>query len=70
MDYLPGSYRELNLRAMWLSDNQSKPLVDLQEDTTPEGVSVLVNYLLPQAPPDTEEIGEFVLTLVILNTTF
>ena len=55
---------------MWLSDNQSKPLVDLQEDTTPEGVSVLVNYLLPQAPPDTEEIGEFVLTLVILNMTF
>lgn len=42
---------------MWLSDNQTKPLVDLQEDSTPEGFSVLVNYLLPQAIPDTDEIG-------------
>ena len=45
---------------MWLSDNQSKPLVDLQEDSSPEGHSVLVNYLFPQAPTDTEEIGKFV----------
>ena len=60
LNYLPGSYRDLevHLRAMWLSDNQSKPLVDLQDDHNSDGMPVLVNYLLPQLAPDTEEIGQ------------
>lgn len=48
---------------MWLSDNQSKPLVDLQEDFSDEGTPVLGNYLLPQQPPITEEIGKGSLSL-------
>jgi hypothetical protein len=39
----------LVLQAIWLSDNQTKPLVQLNPDTDPyTGEKVLTNFLLPQ----------------------
>eukprot|EP00116_Pleurobrachia_bachei_P001456 sb/3461718/ len=55
---LPGSYRNLNLTALWLSDNQSKALVDLQDDRLADGTVVLVNYLIPQAYPEEDDESE------------
>ncbi|MEE6458421.1 hypothetical protein FKM82_000282 [Ascaphus truei] len=41
---------------MWLSDNQSKPLIPLQKETDPETQkTVLTNYMFPQQPR-TEEV--------------
>merc|ERR1719204_1067394 len=47
---LPVSFTKLTkLSAIWLSENQHKPLVQLSQDTDPEtGQRVLTNFMLPQ----------------------
>ncbi|XP_033245470.1 protein lap4 isoform X6 [Drosophila miranda] len=47
--YLPYSLVNLQLKAVWLSENQSQPLLTFQPDTDSEtGEQVLSCYLLPQ----------------------
>ncbi|XP_039490891.1 protein lap4 isoform X17 [Drosophila santomea] len=47
--YLPYSLVNLQLKAVWLSENQSQPLLTFQPDTDAEtGEQVLSCYLLPQ----------------------
>ena len=48
--HLPVSFVKLkSILAIWLSDNQTKPLVQLNHDTDPyTGQKVLTNFLLPQ----------------------
>lgn len=49
LEYLPVSITALNLKALWLSKNQTQPLPKLQIDDLPNsGVRVLTCYLLPQ----------------------
>ncbi|KAF2367699.1 Leucine-rich repeat [Trinorchestia longiramus] len=46
---LPVSFSKLKLLALWLSDNQAKPSVQLQTETDPRsGQKVLTCYMLPQ----------------------
>lgn len=49
---MPFSFTKLQqLTAMWLSDNQSKPLIPLQKETDSETQKmVLTNYMFPQQP--------------------
>ena len=51
---LPVSFMKLrNITALWLSENQNKPLIQLNQDTDPEtGQRVLTNFMLPQLPDD------------------
>ena len=46
----PGSFVKLkSITAIWLSNNQTKPLVQLNTDFDPQsGLKVLTNFLLPQ----------------------
>lgn len=47
--HLPVSLTKLKLRALWLSENQNKPQVQLQSETLPEtGQRVLTCFMLPQ----------------------
>ena len=48
--HLPLSFVKLkSITAIWLSENQTKPLVQLNPDTDPyTGEKVLTNFLLPQ----------------------
>uniref|UniRef100_A0A7N4PRI8 Leucine rich repeat containing 1 n=1 Tax=Sarcophilus harrisii TaxID=9305 RepID=A0A7N4PRI8_SARHA len=49
--HLPLSLTNLKLKALWLSDNQSQPLLTFQTDTDYEtGEKVLTCVLLPQLP--------------------
>uniref|UniRef100_A0A663N1J9 Leucine rich repeat containing 1 n=1 Tax=Athene cunicularia TaxID=194338 RepID=A0A663N1J9_ATHCN len=51
--YLPLSLTSLKLKALWLSDNQSQPLLTFQTDTDPEtGEKILTCVLLPQMPSE------------------
>uniref|UniRef100_A0A8C6LXZ2 Leucine rich repeat containing 1 n=1 Tax=Nothobranchius furzeri TaxID=105023 RepID=A0A8C6LXZ2_NOTFU len=51
LSYLPMSLTTLRLKALWLSENQSQPLLSFQVDTDPEsGEKVLTCVLLPQQP--------------------
>ncbi|XP_039609648.1 protein scribble homolog isoform X5 [Polypterus senegalus] len=48
---LPFSLTNLNLKAMWLAENQSQPMLKFQtEDDEKTGEKVLTCYLLPQQP--------------------
>ncbi|KAM9826868.1 protein scribble homolog [Neosynchiropus ocellatus] len=48
---LPFSLTNLNLKAMWLAENQSQPMLKFQtEDDERTGEKVLTCYLLPQQP--------------------
>lgn len=49
--HLPMSLTTLRLKALWLSENQSQPLLTFQTDEDPDsGVKVLTCVLLPQQP--------------------
>ena len=58
--HLPVSFVKLkSITAIWLANNQTKPLVQLNTDIDPQtGLKVLTNFLLPQQvretppPPD------------------
>ncbi|XP_041101956.1 protein scribble homolog isoform X19 [Polyodon spathula] len=48
---LPFALTNLNLKAMWLAENQSQPMLKFQtEDDEKTGEKVLTCYLLPQQP--------------------
>uniref|UniRef100_A0A1A8AQ49 Protein scribble homolog n=1 Tax=Nothobranchius furzeri TaxID=105023 RepID=A0A1A8AQ49_NOTFU len=48
---LPFTLTNLNLKAMWLAENQSQPMLKFQtEDDQKTGEKVLTCYLLPQQP--------------------
>lgn len=49
LQYLPMSLANLNLKAVWLSENQAQPLLKFQTDTDEQsGDQVLTCFLLPQ----------------------
>uniref|UniRef100_A0A8C3ZX01 Disease resistance R13L4/SHOC-2-like LRR domain-containing protein n=1 Tax=Denticeps clupeoides TaxID=299321 RepID=A0A8C3ZX01_9TELE len=56
--YLPLSLTTLRLKALWLSENQSQPLLTFQTDVDPEsGQKVLTCVLLPQQPSESDHKG-------------
>ncbi|XP_051506850.1 leucine-rich repeat-containing protein 1-like isoform X1 [Myxocyprinus asiaticus] len=56
--YLPLTLTTLRLKALWLSENQSQPLLTFQTDMDPEsGEKVLTCVLLPQQPCESENKG-------------
>ncbi|XP_077164945.1 leucine-rich repeat-containing protein 1 [Paroedura picta] len=55
--HLPMSLTSLKLKALWLSDNQSQPLLTFQTDTDPElGEKILTCVLLPQLPSEPDNL--------------
>ncbi|XP_024428152.2 protein scribble homolog isoform X3 [Desmodus rotundus] len=53
---LPFALTHLNLKALWLAENQAQPMLRFQtEDDTQTGEKVLTCYLLPQQPPPSLE---------------
>lgn len=59
---LPFALANLNLKAMWLAENQSQPMLKFQtEDDESTGEKVLTCYLLPQQP--SPSLGELALHL-------
>ncbi|XP_042109884.1 protein scribble homolog isoform X11 [Ovis aries] len=56
---LPFALTHLNLKALWLAENQAQPMLRFQtEDDTQTGEKVLTCYLLPQQPlPSLEDPG-------------
>lgn len=57
--HLPMSLTTLRLKALWLSENQSQPLLTFQTDMDPEsGEKVLTCVLLPQQPFESDK-GDF-----------
>lgn len=59
LQYLPMSLTTLRLKALWLSENQSQPLLTFQTDVDPEsGEKVLTCVLLPQQPCESESQGK------------
>uniref|UniRef100_A0A3Q1CG15 Disease resistance R13L4/SHOC-2-like LRR domain-containing protein n=1 Tax=Amphiprion ocellaris TaxID=80972 RepID=A0A3Q1CG15_AMPOC len=58
LTHLPMSLITLRLKALWLSENQSQPLLTFQTDEDPEsGEKVLTCVLLPQQPFDSDKKG-------------
>uniref|UniRef100_A0A667I5K6 Protein scribble homolog n=1 Tax=Lynx canadensis TaxID=61383 RepID=A0A667I5K6_LYNCA len=57
---LPFALTHLNLKALWLAENQAQPMLRFQtEDDAQTGEKVLTCYLLPQQPPPSlEEPGQ------------
>ncbi|XP_078585612.1 protein scribble homolog isoform X30 [Branchiostoma floridae x Branchiostoma japonicum] len=57
LENLPFSITALNLKAVWLSENQSQPMVKFQaEDDEKTGDKVLTCFLLPQQGPSASMI--------------
>nr|CAB3265903.1 protein scribble homolog [Phallusia mammillata] len=50
LNHLPISLASLSLKALWLSDNQSQPLLKFQTEDRPPHGEVLTCFLLPQQP--------------------
>uniref|UniRef100_A0A3Q3IBG7 Disease resistance R13L4/SHOC-2-like LRR domain-containing protein n=1 Tax=Monopterus albus TaxID=43700 RepID=A0A3Q3IBG7_MONAL len=58
LTHLPLSLTTLRLKALWLSENQSQPLLSFQTDEDPEsGEKVLTCVLLPQQPSEPDNKG-------------
>jgi len=58
LTHLPMSLTTLRLKALWLSENQSKPLLTFQTDQDPDsGEKVLTCVLLPQQPCEPDNKG-------------
>nr|XP_012615574.1 protein scribble homolog isoform X2 [Microcebus murinus] len=57
---LPFALTHLNLKALWLAENQAQPMLRFQtEDDAQTGEKVLTCYLLPQQPlPSLEDPGQ------------
>ncbi|XP_070488315.1 protein scribble homolog isoform X22 [Equus przewalskii] len=57
---LPFALTHLNLKALWLAENQAQPMLRFQtEDDAQTGEKVLTCYLLPQQPPPSlEDLGQ------------
>lgn len=67
---LPFALTNLNLKAMWLAENQSQPMLKFQtEDDERTGEKVLTCYLLPQQP--SPSLGEYCfISLCLLSSIF
>ncbi|XP_039267292.2 protein scribble homolog isoform X1 [Styela clava] len=50
LENLPITIASLSLNALWLSENQSQPLLKFQTETLENGTQVLTCFLLPQQP--------------------
>uniref|UniRef100_A0A8C3AAT5 Leucine rich repeat containing 1 n=1 Tax=Cyclopterus lumpus TaxID=8103 RepID=A0A8C3AAT5_CYCLU len=58
LTHLPMSLTTLRLKALWLSENQSQPLLTFQTDQDPDsGEKVLTCVLLPQQPCEPDNKG-------------
>jgi len=56
LEYLPVSIASLNLKALWLSQNQAQPLPKLQIDELhPSGTKIFTCYLLPQQSENVDD---------------
>ena len=61
-------FRLKELQALWLAENQTKPLIRLQPDIDIDtGQRMLTCYLLPQMPEDREGKPEFHLTFYMVE---
>ena len=59
LEYLPITVTNLNLRALWLSENQAQPMLKFQTDFDERtGQKVLTCFLLPQQAFHTESMGK------------
>ena len=57
--FLPGEFRDLELKAIWLSENQNQPLVKFHEEKIVfqgQSKDVLLCYMLPQKKKTQEVI--------------
>lgn len=62
--HLPLSLTTLRLKALWLSENQSQPLLTFQTDEDPDsGEKVLTCVLLPQQPCESNNKGNVIIKL-------
>lgn len=69
LQYLPYSLINLNLKAVWLSENQAQPMLTFQNDVDEEtGEKVLTCFLLPQLEyhPDGSYFFTFIFLLIHL----
>ena len=58
LEYLPMTVANLDLKALWLSENQAQPLLKFQTDYDERtGQKVLTCFLLPQQGFHTESMG-------------
>ncbi|XP_068081484.1 protein lap4 isoform X6 [Anabrus simplex] len=59
LQYLPFSLTNLNLKAVWLSENQAQPMLKFQTDVDEEsGEQVLTCFLLPQLEYHPENVTD------------
>ena len=58
LQYLPITLAQCHLTALWLSENQSKPLLKLQRDVSEYDEEVFTCYMLPQQAYHTESMGK------------
>ena len=59
LQHLPHTITNCQLRALWLSENQAKPMLNLQQDVDDNtGAKVFTCFLLPQQAYHTESMGE------------
>ncbi|XP_036357512.1 protein scribble homolog isoform X5 [Octopus sinensis] len=60
LEYLPFTVANLNLSALWLSENQAQPMVKFQTEFDERtGQKVLTCFLLPQQAFHTESMGKY-----------
>ncbi|XP_015176399.1 PREDICTED: protein lap4 isoform X5 [Polistes dominula] len=69
LQHLPYSLINLNLKAVWLSENQAQPMLTFQNDIDEEtGEKVLTCFLLPQLEYHPDDSGRLGTTLVGLRS--
>ena len=60
LQHLPFTLTNLNLKALWLAENQAKPMLNFQTDYDEQtGEQVLTCFLLPQMDSQNENFGQF-----------
>ena len=59
LQHLPFTLTNLNLKALWLAENQAKPMLNFQTDyDEATGEQVLTCFLLPQMEFQQENMGK------------
>ncbi|XP_033726750.1 protein scribble homolog [Pecten maximus] len=67
LEYLPITVANLNLKALWLAENQAKPMLKFQTDFDERtGQRVLTCFLLPQQDFHTESMGRSLPNMVMV----
>lgn len=68
LQYLPYTLVNLNLKAVWLSEKQSQPMLTFQTDIDEETKEqVLTCFLLPQLDQQDNQMGECLFDLSICD---